>query len=116
MTEPVYSYEAEGREPERLVIDVRNGRVRFVMRGEPNIVWTDHPERGFREEATAGPTAVMTLPLSAVAELVQKLVTLPPVAGMLQAVPFVMWFPTTAARDAWVAELREDGSDEVDVT
>lgn len=94
----IYAYQGAGTEfPERLRVDLRNGLLRLTMRGEP---------RPAEEGLLEGPTAVMTLPLQVMPQLVQALLGSPPVAAMVDKVPFVLFFDDGAQRDAFVATLR----------
>lgn len=95
------------------MVDLRNGQLHLVVRGEPRPAVQPADEQ-FYDPATAmeaGPVAEMCLPAINVAQLVQALLQVPPIDDLVGAVPFVCWFETQAELDQFVALIRRHGPD-----
>lgn len=109
MSEQLFVHRGSGSVwPEYMVVDLRNGLLRFSVRGEPIVEPVAEAQDGEAQvRLLEGARAELTLPAAAVMRLMQALLELPPVGGIPDAKPFVLWFVNAEARAQYVATIRE---------
>lgn len=91
MQRNIFAYTAPGADfPEYVSINERNGKIVLTAR-----------DRG------AANLADVELPREKIADLIQSLLTLPPVQEVAEAKPLVLYFATEADREECIAAIQE---------
>lgn len=105
MHKNLFAYTAPGATyPEFVSVNEhQDGRVTIDVRSPPtfDVMQSDNPPL-----AVCGPTSQMTLPRDRVQELVQGLLSLPPIAEVKEAKPLVLYFATDADREECIAAIQ----------
>lgn len=112
----IFTHQGGGTEAESLTVDTRNGLIRFTTRGEPRISSRETPEDGWRQVATPGATAVMTMPPATAAIMAQAILRAVMMKDTAEEVfPFVVFFGTEAERDKYASKIMAENAVLVDL-